>query len=343
VGVDEDLTNRKFRVLALDGGGIRGAYTAAVLAELERASGCRVAECFDLVTGTSTGGLIALGLALGHSAEEVLAFYNTHGPHIFPCSLVGNMGRRLRQAVWSTKYRSAALKSAIQDLLGVDTLLGKASIRVVLTAFDVTNGKVACFKTNHHPKLRIDHERRAWEFAMATAAAPTYFPAYRASWGTLYVDGGVWANAPVMVGVIEAAKYFDQPVDRIDVLSIGTTSTPFHLSDRRRFPWILPPTASRGFLTSGPKLIELLMQASASAVLEQARIMTRVKGEMAAPTVARIDHVDVRGRFPMDDPRILTDLISLGRRAGQSEADALLDRFLTVREEFAGRIIRTVH
>lgn len=316
----------RFRVLALDGGGIRGAYTAAVLREFEHTTNGRVAEHFDLIVGTSTGGLIALGLGLGHSADEILEFYRTRGPEIFPSSMMGDVWRRGRQALWSCKYSPMGLRRAVGGLFGEDTLLGASATRLVVPAFDVSRGEVTCFKTRHHDSLVRDHLRPVLDVAMATSAAPTYFPAYRSSWGTLYVDGGVWANCPALVGVVEAMKYLGRKPDEIDVLSIGTTSSPFHLSDKRKRRQLLPPSGKRGFLTSGPGLIEILMQASASAIHQQAGIVLRPADAASSPMV-RIDEVEAKGRFPMDDVRGLDDLIALGEGAGRRHFRSLEGRF----------------
>src|ERR1700739_4025534 len=81
-GVDSGIG--RFRILALAGGGIRGAFTASVLAELEKQTGTRCAERFDLITGTSTGGLLAIALAMGHPAQELCDLYRRNGKKIFP-------------------------------------------------------------------------------------------------------------------------------------------------------------------------------------------------------------------------------------------------------------------
>ena len=76
-----------FQILALDGGGMKGVFSAALLAAIEEDCQTSITDHFDLIAGTSTGGIIALGLGLGYSAKEILNFYITEGPHIFPSSL----------------------------------------------------------------------------------------------------------------------------------------------------------------------------------------------------------------------------------------------------------------
>ncbi len=94
---------KRFRILSLDGGGIRGTFTASVLAQFERLSGRRIADSFDLMTGTSTGGLIALGLAFGMSANRILRFYVERGPAVFSTAGTGRFIRGLRH-VFRSKY-----------------------------------------------------------------------------------------------------------------------------------------------------------------------------------------------------------------------------------------------
>ena len=104
------MSSQNFRILALDGGGIKGAFTAAVLAEWEEATQSRVVDHFDLISGTSTGGILAIGLGMGLSATEMLQFYKQRGPHIFPVTGFGRkFGRALRQ-VMQPKYSGEVLR-----------------------------------------------------------------------------------------------------------------------------------------------------------------------------------------------------------------------------------------
>lgn len=106
-----------------------------------------------------------------------------------------------------------------------DQLLGESRVPLVIPSFDLGENTVHLFKTPHHERLKRDWRVPLWQVAMATSAAPTYFPAFCLPGdGVRLVDGGVWCNNPVMVGVAEAVSMFAQPLDTIRVLSIGTTS-----------------------------------------------------------------------------------------------------------------------
>jgi patatin-like phospholipase/acyl hydrolase len=210
----------RFQILALDGGGVRGIFSAALLAGLERDLGRPVISCFDLVVGTSTGGIIAAALGVGVSADALVDLYISEMATIFPGP---HRLRELRRLV-RPKYNAASLERALRSVFG-DLLLGESQVPLVIQSFDLGENNVYLFKTPHHERLRRDWRVPLWQVAMATSAAPTYFPAFCLPGdGVRLVDGGVWANNPAMVGVAEAVSMFGQPLETIRVLSIGTTS-----------------------------------------------------------------------------------------------------------------------
>jgi uncharacterized protein len=212
---------RRFQVLALDGGGVRGIFSAAVLAGLEADTGRSLADLFDLVVGTSTGGIIALGLGAGLTPREILDFYVSEKPRIFP----NRFGWRAVRKPFVAKYRPGGLEAALRRVFG-GTLLGESTVPLVIPAYNLGENDVYLFKTPHHEKLRRDHKVAMWAIAMATSAAPTYFPAFRLPGDhTRLVDGGVWAVNSSMVGVTEAVSMFGQRLEDIRILSLGTTAS----------------------------------------------------------------------------------------------------------------------
>jgi patatin-like phospholipase/acyl hydrolase len=303
---------RPFRILALDGGGIKGVFAAAFLAEVERMTGKRVADHFDLITGTSTGGIIAIGLGLGLPATEILGFYVKHGPAIFPS--VGVHVRSWRWLRWLLcgKHDPAPLRAALHEVFG-DRKLGDSKTRLVIPAFNVLDGSIALFKTAHCDRFKQDYLRRCVDVALATSAAPTYLPAHNIGDGRIYLDGGVWANNPIMVGVVEAIVNVGQRPDQIDVLNIGTTEEPFHVPDKLR---------SRGGAWGWrKKLAPLFMQAQADGAAKQAAILL---GE--APY--RVNPVVQAARFSLDDARQISDLRGLGVDRARHEERFVSERFL---------------
>lgn len=216
-----------FQILSLDGGGIRGLFSAALLASLENDLGIRVADHFDLLVGTSTGGVIALGLGLGVSLREVLEFYRLEGPKIFSYQTRAKLLGRLTwgaKSIVRRRYSPDPLEAALKRVFGEKTL-GDSVKRLVIPSFSLTSDNVYLFKTPHHPRLRRDWKVPAWQVARATSAAPTFFPASQGVEGQRLVDGGVWANNPSVVGIVEAVSMLGAPLGRIRVLSLGTTGT----------------------------------------------------------------------------------------------------------------------
>jgi hypothetical protein len=303
-----------FRILSLDGGGIRGVFTASVLAELESMTRKKLVDYFDLITGTSTGGVIAVALAIGIPARDILEFYVSHGPTIFPSTGIHRrVGYAIRHAFWP-KHSSCTLRAAVTSVLGRHKL-GEAQCRLVIPAYDAVAGDIHLFKTAHHERFKTDYQLPAVDVAMATAAAPTYFPAFSTKSGSNCIDGGVWANCPAIVGVVEAIAVLGKKPEEIEVLSIGTTAEPFHVSKpRRRFG---------GFLLWNKGLIDLLLQAQVAAALAQAKLLT---GKRAF----RINTVVTRGRFTIDDARQIADLQALGAREARHCEDEVSRRFLDV-------------
>jgi patatin-like phospholipase/acyl hydrolase len=216
----------RFSVLSIDGGGVRGIFVAAVLASLERDIGTKIIDHFDLIVGVSTGGMIALGLGAGMSPEEILGLYVRNMNSIFPAWRRTGLARPL--SLVRAKYKPDGLRQVVRSAFG-DKLLCESSVPLVIPSYNIGENTVYLFKTPHHERLRRDWRVPMWQVAMATSAAPTYFPAYSLpDEHVRLVDGGVWANNPSMVGVVEAVSMFGQPLEQIRILSLGTTVATAH-------------------------------------------------------------------------------------------------------------------
>ncbi len=221
-----------FQILALSGGGYRGLFTIEVLVRLEQQAQRPIADCFDLITGTSIGGVIAIGLALGKSPESIKKMFLDHGEDIFtrgepPRGRLAKWNAFWHQW-WHPKYDGTVLRDTFEGILGKDTQLGDARTRLLIPSVNMTKGSVQMFKTAHHPGFLNDYKLSAVDIAMATSAAPLYFPMAKIG-NSDFVDGGIVANAPDMCAVHEAVKFLDQDIKDINVLSIGTTTSQFSL------------------------------------------------------------------------------------------------------------------
>ncbi len=307
----------EFRILSLDGGGMMGAFSASVLATYERE--CRertdkgLIDHFDLITGTSTGGIIAIGLAMGATAEQVLAFYRERGARIFPRSGgVGSWFRTFRN-LFRPQFPPAELRKAIGDVVGEKTL-GEAKARLVIPTYDAEMGRVYLFKTPHHPQAAYSRDVKAVDAALATSAAPTYFPAHHVPGHGTFIDGGVWGNCPAVIGIAEAVSYCGRRLEDIHVLSISTTNYPFRLGERQQLG---------GLVGWGPKIIETFMFSQAQAAVGEATCLLRDRTQSPpADRFHRIDYVAEPNLFQMDDARAAERLIEIGRNVAVQVAHA---------------------
>jgi predicted acylesterase/phospholipase RssA len=223
-----------FQILTLSGGGYLGLYTAAVLAGLEAQTGRPIIESFDLIAGTSIGGIIALGLAAGKPAANIAAAFEEAGPKIFgtdrPARGAAAAMVNIVTGARSAKYRAGPLRAAVERIVGPTTRMADLLRQTVITAVNLSKGGPKVFKTGHHPSLMLDWRLPAVEVAMATSAAPTYFPVHRIN-EEIYADGGMFANSPDMIAVHEAERFLGVDRNEISVLSVGTTTTAFAFSD----------------------------------------------------------------------------------------------------------------
>ena len=217
----------RFQVLALSGGGYRGLYSAKVLSELETARGQEIWKSFDLFAGTSIGGIIAIGLAMEQSGTRILDTIRAKGPIIFSATegWRGRLGRSARnvRALFTPKYRTDGLQAAIEAIVGDGARVADLKRPLLVPAVALTAGASQLFRSVHHPDHRGFAEIPLVDVALATAAAPVYFPAARIE-NTEYIDGGIIANAPDLVALVEAEQYLSSRRDHIHLMSIGTTS-----------------------------------------------------------------------------------------------------------------------
>ncbi|MDZ7854774.1 CBASS cGAMP-activated phospholipase [Sphaerotilus sp.] len=213
-------------MLALSGGGYRGLYTAKILADLEQEIGGPIAQRFDLIAGTSIGGILALAVAMEIPAEQMVRLFEQHGQEIF----------RRRLSLWGilrAPYSPEPLKQLLSEpkLFGEQTL-GVCKHPVIVPAINYSTGQPQLFKTPHHSSFKRDHRFRLVDIALATSAAPGYFPRHTFN-NNQYVDGGLYANAPGLLALHEAQTFLGQPSEAVHMMSIGTMSSKFTADPRR--------------------------------------------------------------------------------------------------------------
>ena len=308
----------RFRILSLNGGGIKGAFSAAVLTAIENEYKCSITDYFDLVAGTSTGGLIALGLGAEVKAEKILSLYKDKGSVIFPqgCAL-------WRKVKWflSGKYRDYGLKSAVSEIVtdgNGDKKLEDSCCRLLISSFSADNGEMRYFTTPHADFCNTDGGVSMMDVALATSAAPTYFQPANVAHGCSvgrYLDGGVGANMPALVAVLHAVHYLGVALNQIDVLSIGTTT--------KDMGYQIIPKGIKGWLSDG-KIIDLYSNAQESFMKDGLNML------LSPEQFLHIDSVANDGDFSIDDLKNVDLLISRGESAIRKElvASILKSKFI---------------
>ena len=211
------VNGQAFHILTLDGGGARGIYAAQLLARIERSLDVPIAECFDLVAGTSTGSIVAGAGAAGIPMKDVVELFETESSRIFSRRLLGSP---LFQSRYSRKPLESVVRSCVSGLT-----LGEISTPLLITGSDLHTGGIHVFKTGYlrdlgEPYFR-DGDTLLSDAIIASCAAPTYFDPAPAG-GTLLADGGLWANNPSVIALTEAVSKFRRPLEEVHVLSLGT-------------------------------------------------------------------------------------------------------------------------
>ena len=253
VGEDERPGQRKRRLLCIDRGRHSGHLPGGISVGTGIASRSADRFVFRPDCRYFDGGII-VALALGYSASDILGLYEGRGREIFgqDGDALGIFLRgKLRGIRWlcRNKYDSDALRDALQDVLG-DRRLGHAQTRLVVPAWNPVARSVYIYKTAHRKRLRTDYRSLAVDAALATAAAPTYFRQHITRHDVGLLDGGVWANNPVAIAVVEAIGVLGWPRESLHVLSLGcleeVPNDSGYLRDRPDFPQILPEGAAVG-------------------------------------------------------------------------------------------------
>lgn len=312
----------EFRILSLAGGGYLGLYTAEVLAAVEDHVGEPLARRFDLVAGTSVGGILAVALAFEVPMRELCTLFREHGAEIFshralPTSSVGRL-LDLTRAVMGPKYGGGALRKALQARIGERTL-DDALHAVVVPAVNVTRSRTKVFKTPHADASAGDGHFRAVDVAMAASAAPAYFPAIKLD-GELYADGGLFAVAPDQVALHEAMHFMDARADRVRMLSVGTATRGYQPADG-----VDADDGAVGWLSDGRLILTIVavQQQHVVAMMEDrlGERYLRLDAEWPADAGLGIDVATAKAAERLAD---------LAQRTWRQARGPVLDRFLSL-------------
>lgn len=305
----------RYKILSLDGGGIKGVYSLAFLSQIEDYLGTPINNYFDLIVGTSTGGIIALGLGKGYSATELLDFYVKMCKNIFS----GNKYINSIKHFGFSKYKNIVLKKSLEEKFG-NTRLGESKIRLVIPSQNLDNGEVHLYKTAHNERFKGDYKIRMSEIALATSASPTYFPTFQDSKGLYLIDGGIYANNPVAIAAVEAIGILKWLPTEINILSIGCTNEPINIQMAKTLPlgkayWAL-------------NLVNLIMKGQSSAATGMAQHLSNDK-------TVRINETVSKGKFSLDSVAGIKNLMGIGKEKGRIEFQNIKDKFFNeTAEEF---------
>jgi uncharacterized protein len=269
-------SDRPFRVLALDGGGMRGLYTAEILDWLSRFFASEpvvapdVGRAFDLIVGTSTGGILASALCAGASIKEVVDIYREQGRSIFKHSLPSSpatLGRFAATHLFEPVNDGEGLRTALTSVFGdmtVGEVYARRGIALCLQSTDMSLHFPVVIRSGHIPGDDRDSSTTLVDACMATAAAPILFPPARvtvAGEARVMADGSLWANSPIIPATSEALQLCgDRP---IQVVSVGTCPPPMGNFAAREAKWGL---FRWGF---GFRIVQALMDAQINAAITQ--------------------------------------------------------------------------
>lgn len=306
-------TDKPFRLLSIDGGGICGILPASILAELEHRflGGQPIGDYFDMVAGTSTGGIIALGLGKRMTAAAIRDLYVDTGGKIFPPT--SKLGRAYRFLVRGYRYLydRQPLESELDRLFGA-TLLGESRVRLCIPSFEGRFGEPWIYKTPHHPDYKLDQVERMVTVGLSTSAAPTFFQTLSNN-GYMMVDGGLWANNPIMNAVVDVLSGFSIDRRQLHVLSLGCGETTFRVSDSK----------AKGGMFHWRNVIEAAMRAQSLNALGQTYLL------LGKDHVHRIDAPETPKPIDLDDYlRAREELPDMARALVEASGHGIAERFL---------------
>lgn len=289
------LAQRPYRVLSLDGGGIRGTYTAAYLERLvgafarqKGAAALDLGKGFDLIAGTSTGAIIGCGLAKGIALSRIVQLYQDNAKAIFPHHITGKKSALWRALTGGLYVRrgDAALRQALTTLFQSTTLgdvYHQRGISLSLPAVTMSQHRAYVFKKTAASGLRNDNHTLV-DACLASSAAPIFRslaavndPNSASNVPDIFADGGLWANNPVLVALIDALLAAPDHAP-IEIFCLGTCSRPEGELVRRE-------DVHRGMLGwwLGAKVAPLSITAQEFAFDHMARMLANILSKAGRP------------------------------------------------------------
>jgi patatin-like phospholipase/acyl hydrolase len=291
------MHQRTFKILSIDGGGIRGIFPAHILYCISDRLGIRINEKFDMIAGTSTGSIIAAAIACRIEPLRVVELYREHGPNIF--SRKNSFFYKKAVSAIQSLYDKNCLQIVLQDTFG-DLKLGNINKPLLIPETDIGYGGVHVFKSSYSQDFTRDNQVLVSDAVLASCAAPTYFDPAKVN-EYLLADGGLWVNNPSLAAVIDAQRRLNIDLSDINILSLGTGHAKISYGVNTNRKW--------GLLRAwkGPEFINFLMSLQAQSTHNYLQLMLdkeqmlRLNFESDLP-------------LPLDDITAVDDLISRADR-----------------------------
>jgi patatin-like phospholipase/acyl hydrolase len=261
----------KVRILSLDGGGLRGIIPLLILKKIEEQQGKKIHELFDIIVGTSTGGIIACGLTCTKdgvnpylTVDKLIDLYTKNGGVIFPYKK--NIFSKIikgANSIFNPKFSPDGLDGLLTQYFG-DLKLSNTLKPIVVTSYDLRNNEIVMFKSRKSNEPECDVLLK--DVCRATSAAPTYLPSYEMNYNgknRVCIDGGVFINNPSMAAVAEVLKWgidgADIKLKDISCLSLGTGMYTDNLGVKNTPSW--------GVVNWAQPITTVMMQSTSAATV----------------------------------------------------------------------------
>ena len=303
--------DKTFKILSIDGGGIRGVYPAYILKFIEERLNINLLDAFDMFAGTSTGSIIAAGITSGLSATNIAKMYKEDGVKIFHKKKVFRVCEKTRLKI-QTIYESIYDSTNLEDLLSgmfQDKRLGDITKPLIIPSTDIGNGCVHVMKSGYSKDFCRDNDVPVKDAVLASCSAPIYFNPHKLD-HYLLADGGLWANNPGLAAVIDAQKRLDINQDNIRIMSMGTGNSRAVYNISKSGRWGLINGWER------EKLVNLIFSLQSQSAHNYLSLMLHNE------QLKRIDF-DSDEPLPMDNTSIVDDLISRADHMFTHESESI--------------------
>ena len=275
------------RILALDGGGTRGIYSAQLLAKVEETFDVRIKDYFDLIAGTSTGAIIAGAAVADIPMDEIVELFESEAPDIF-------RKKWYRNPIFFSKYSNEKLAEIIAHHIPA-TPLSDIDTPLLITCSEITTSDSHTFRSNYCETDNSDSKVCLRDAIVASCAAPTFFAPKNIK-SRLLSDGGLWANNPSIAAYTEALTVFDKDPSKVKILSIGTGHSISMYKKKRGW----------GFLSGwgGIKLVSFVMTLQSQA---SANLVSRLLTENYLRIDPKINFWDIDTTTQLDNLKSLAE------------------------------------